>query len=88
VVCDTIAKFVIVPSMKNEHMNVNKVWLYIKHLLTDLVEDQSFQGVHVYYNIFSFQCTLSVQGESAEPWILGISKVFSNALQARSQQEQ
>jgi hypothetical protein len=25
VVCDTIAEFVIVPSMKNEHMNVNKV---------------------------------------------------------------
>jgi hypothetical protein len=88
VLCDTIVEFVIVPSMKNEHMNVTKAWLYIKQLLTDLVEDQSFQDVHVYYNIFNFQYTLSVQGKSAEPWIIGISKVCSNALQARSQQEQ
>jgi len=88
VVCDTIAEFVIVPSMKNEHMNVTKVWLYIKHLLTDLVEDQIFQDAHVYYNIFHFQYTLSVQGESVESWILGISKVSSKALQPRSQQKQ
>ncbi len=87
-VCDNIAEFVIVPSMKNEHMNVTKVWLYIKHLPTDLVEDQIFQDAHVYYNIFNFQYTLSVQGESVQPWILGISKVSSKALQPRSQQKQ